>query len=231
MHDLENELYGRGILKVRLEESDSKQVVADEVLTPHPYMAGRFISEMRVGSAASIDQKKEAGLEAVTASVIQGFASAAAGISPGSANPSLVGGSKGDLNGTPRTYEPKLGAYKPKLTRFGDPVGPSQLTVNRLSGDAARDQLTQMLRNHYSAQGKDWTVQSEAAGRIYLRTPYGPRYLDILVKDRIGVAVGAIEVKFGGATRNAAQELKDQWLYENIGLRVDVVTVPTLVRP
>lgn len=128
------------------------------------------------------------------------------------------------------TYAPRTGAYKPPLTRWGDPVGPPQIIINRVSGDAARDQVAQALRNHFRATGRNWTVQSEANGRIYLRTPHGARYLDILIKDEHGVAVGGIEVKLGGAQRDELQERKDAWLKEYIGLHVDVVYVPSLVR-
>lgn len=57
--------------------------VLDEVLVPHPYMAGRWVSEGRYGSADRIDAAKAAGEQATRDQFLRGMAGALAGVVKG----------------------------------------------------------------------------------------------------------------------------------------------------
>ncbi|MDP2825171.1 MAG: RHS repeat-associated core domain-containing protein, partial [Sulfuritalea sp.] len=70
----------------------------------------------------------------------------------------------------------------------------------------------------------------EGAGRKMDRqvrkdTPFGPRVIDIEVKDKDGNVLGGVEVKSGDSRYRADQRSKDEWLRQN-GYPVDVVRKP-----
>jgi len=78
-----------------------------------------------------------------------------------------------------------------------------QVTLNRLAGNAYRDELVNELR----AQG--YIVKTE----IYKRTPFGARYIDIEIWEPGATkALGGVEAKVGGSRYAPLQRLKDLWL-------------------
>src|SRR5262249_52819904 len=66
--------------KFRPEPHPKPTPVMDEVLVPHPYMEGRFISRMEYGPARVIDRRKEQGQSAQNEVVLQGMMAAGAGV-------------------------------------------------------------------------------------------------------------------------------------------------------
>jgi RHS repeat-associated protein len=77
----------------------------------------------------------------------------------------------------------------------------AQVTANRLRGNAARDELADLLRQ----AGRDVNIDE------YFWTPFGKRYVDIDVWHN-GVRLGGIEVKTGGSHYLPHQRAKDMWL-------------------
>jgi RHS repeat-associated protein len=86
----------------------------------------------------------------------------------------------------------------------GTPTRPMpQVTLNRLAGNAYRDELVNELR----AQG--YIVKTE----VYKRTPFGARYIDIEIWEPGATkALGGVEAKVGGGRYTPLQRLKDLWL-------------------
>ena len=69
-----------------------------------------------------------------------------------------------------------------------------------------------------------------AAGRdverqVRKETPFGPRVIDIEVKDMDGKPIGGVEVKAGDSRYRPDQRSKDEWLRQN-NYPVDVVRKP-----
>lgn len=58
--------------------------------------------------------------------------------------------------------------------------------------------------------------------QVRKETPFGPRVIDIEVKDKDGKPIGGIEVKAGDSRYRADQRSKDEWLRQN-NYPVDVV--------
>ncbi|WP_238072332.1 hypothetical protein [Rhodococcus zopfii] len=87
--DIEAKLEELGVLPPaagsppKVDGEDYSGPVLDEVLVPHPYMPGRFISEAQYGPADKIQAAKEAGQEAVREQVLRGLAGGLAGIRTG----------------------------------------------------------------------------------------------------------------------------------------------------
>jgi len=77
----------------------------------------------------------------------------------------------------------------------------AQVTLNRVAGNAFRDQLAGLLRQ----AGRQ--VETE----VYKRTPFGRRYIDIEVSMG-GKVLGGIETKVGASRYKPLQQLKDWWL-------------------
>jgi RHS repeat-associated protein len=96
------------------------------------------------------------------------------------------------------------------------PGGPgANIGANNKKGTEAEDGLEADLR----AAGKD------VERAVRKETPFGPRIIDIEVKDEKGKPVGGIEVKSGNSRYRPDQRSKDQWLRWN-GYYVDLVRVP-----
>jgi hypothetical protein len=86
---------------------------------------------------------------------------------------------------------------------------PAQLAANRVNGLAAQDKLAlQLEKLGYNVVAKGVFVR---IGKI------GKREIDIVV--RIGKTLHGIEVKSGGAVRNAMQLLKDAFINKSGGVR------------
>ena len=86
---------------------------------------------------------------------------------------------------------------------------------NRSRGIKAEDEVASDLEN--AGRDIDRQVQKD--------TPFGPRVIDIEVKDKDGNVLGGVEVKSGGSRYRAPQRAKDEWLRQN-GYPVDVVRKP-----
>lgn len=92
---------------------------------------------------------------------------------------------------------------------------PAQVTLNRIAGNAFRDELAAMLR----LSGR------EVATEVYKRTPFGSRFIDIEVSLN-DVVLGGIETKVGKSPYKSLQRLKDSWLRWIDGYYVDVARRP-----
>jgi hypothetical protein len=90
--------------------------------------------------------------------------------------------------------------------------GVAQVTLNRLAGNAFRDEIAGVMRS----------AGYDVATEVSKRTIFGMRYIDIEVSLG-GKILGGIETKFGGAIYNASQRAKDYYLYMTSGYRVNVV--------
>lgn len=83
----------------------------------------------------------------------------------------------------------------------GSGIAEAQVTINRLAGNAFRDELAAALE----AEGR--TVSKE----VFKRTPFGARYIDIEVEYG-GKVLGGIETKVGSSRYTPLQRIKDVWL-------------------
>ncbi|MGI8336253.1 RHS repeat-associated core domain-containing protein [Actinomadura scrupuli] len=104
-----------------------------------------------------------------------------------------------------------------------DPRGPVGVLLNKKSGDAFRDVVADFLRS----QGRVVTADAEDKAALTFVTPYGTRTLDLMVHDKGGKLLGYVETKWGGAGKRYAgskQEMADNWLRQNLGLTIDVVS-------
>jgi len=95
-----------------------------------------------------------------------------------------------------------------------DKVGPS-VQDNRTKGQKAEDEVATDLEN----AGRDVDRQ------VRKDTPFGPRIIDIEVKDKNGNVLGGVEVKSGGSRYRHDQRSKDEWLRQD-GYSVDIVRKP-----
>jgi len=84
---------------------------------------------------------------------------------------------------------------------------------NRTKGNAFRDSIAAFLR------GRGYIVQTER----YVRTPYGKRYIDIVVTNSNGDPLVGFETKLGKSRYHALQRLKDNWIYAKLGWMVNLV--------
>ncbi len=97
---------------------------------------------------------------------------------------------------------------------FGDFAGSKRsptIQENKASGDAFRDKVAADLR----AQGR------EVATEVRKATPFGPRVIDVEVRET-GKAIGGIETKAGGSPYKPSQRAKDEYL-RRVGYSVTVV--------
>jgi hypothetical protein len=87
----------------------------------------------------------------------------------------------------------------------------AQVTLNRIAGNAFRDQLAKALQQ----AGRDVELE------VYKRTPFGGRFIDIEVSQN-GKILGGIEAKSGSSRYLPIQQLKDWWLktFENYPVNV-----------
>ncbi len=64
-----------------------------------------------------------------------------------------------------------------------------------------------------------YTVEKE----VYVKTPLGKRFLDILVRDKAGNVIGGIEAKLGSGRYHGLQRMKDLWIQWKYGWGVTEV--------
>jgi hypothetical protein len=114
---------------------DPNQVVLDEVQEPHPNMEGRFVGVGRIGPAAEIERKKEAGQAALNESVKQGFLAGLAGaVGPkASAAPGYPGPEAEMQHGAP--LQPPPETVSP--ARGGTPAEPAIVKPPPMNVDAS----------------------------------------------------------------------------------------------
>jgi RHS repeat-associated protein len=112
-----------------------------------------------------------------------------------------------------------------------DLQGPSGVVLNRQSGNAFRDTVAQFLRGsgRIVDAEKGTTFRLPASARDANGNDIsGPRRLDLAVYDQEKNLLGYVETKWGGAGPDYAgsslQARQDQWLRENLGITIDVVT-------
>lgn len=86
---------------------------------------------------------------------------------------------------------------------------------NRSKGQKAEDEVASDLEG----AGRDVDRQ------VRKDTPFGPRFIDVEVKDKDGNVLGGVEVKAGNSRYRQDQRSKDKWLRQN-GYPVDVVRKP-----
>lgn len=91
----------------------------------------------------------------------------------------------------------------------------SNIRDNRSKGQKAEDEVAAVLEG----AGRDVDRQ------VRKDTPFGPRVIDIEVKDKDGNVLGGVEVKSGKSRYRQDQRSKDEWLRQN-GYPVDVVRKP-----
>jgi len=94
-----------------------------------------------------------------------------------------------------------LSAAKPVAAIAAGAKPLAQVQLNRIAGNAFRDELAQLLK----AAGR--TVEKE----VYKWTPFGKRFIDIEVSMN-GKVLGGIETKVGKSRYTPLQQLKDWWL-------------------
>lgn len=91
----------------------------------------------------------------------------------------------------------------------------SNVRDNNSKGQKAEDEVAADLKG----AGRDIDRQ------VRKDTPFGPRVIDIEVKDKDGNVLGGVEVKAGGSRYRADQRSKDEWLGRN-GYPVNVIRKP-----
>ena len=92
----------------------------------------------------------------------------------------------------------------------------AKVTANRLRGNAARDELADLLASAGRTVTKD----------KYFSTPFGKRYVDIDVWLN-GTRMGGVEVKSGRSRYLPSQRAKDMWIWLAYdGYKVQVVRIP-----
>ncbi len=84
---------------------------------------------------------------------------------------------------------------------------------NRTNGNAFRDSIAAFLRD------RGFIVGTEQ----YISTPYGKRYIDIVVRDGAGKILNGFETKLGKSRYYALQRLKDNWIAAELGWIVNLV--------
>jgi hypothetical protein len=126
--------------KKALPTQDTKEpTVIGEVLVPHPYQGGRYVTHEQVGPASKVDAASKAGLEAVRKDYVSGVAGGLAGARPGSASEGLVKPapeiSRGYEPRPAQTYDARQGAYKPEApSAIRGVAGPSAGEMKDVKG-------------------------------------------------------------------------------------------------
>lgn len=124
MHELENELTARGILRTPrpVLPDNSKHPVMDNVLEPYG-VEGRFINRARIGSEEDIDRAKAEGEQALYESQMQGFG-AAGSAGKGTASKGIVPSRGGAAYGKPKVILSAPPVSSPQQAQgFGTPSG------------------------------------------------------------------------------------------------------------
>ena len=88
-----------------------------------------------------------------------------------------------------------------------------QVLQNKANGDAFRDQVANQLEQDGRA------VQKE----VVKPTIFGPRRIDIEVKDNQGNVLGGVETKLNNSPYTASQRAKDAYLKYTSGYQVNVI--------
>ncbi len=91
----------------------------------------------------------------------------------------------------------------------------SNVRDNNRRGQEAEDEVAADL------EGAGFDIDRQ----VQKGTPFGPRVIDIEVKDKDGNVLGGVEVKSGGSRYRADQRSKDEWLRRN-GYPVNVIRKP-----
>ncbi|MPY57780.1 sugar-binding protein [Streptomyces spongiae] len=98
-------------------------------------------------------------------------------------------------------------------------LGISQVTLNKLVGDAYRDHIADSMRQ----RGLNVVTEAEKPHLLEFPTPYGKRKYDIGMLDSNGDVSWYIETKSGGVQKDPLQEKKDAWLKKNLGIKIQYV--------
>lgn len=88
--------------------------------------------------------------------------------------------------------------------------GLSQVQINQRVGNAFRDEVA----NYYRGQG--FNVETEQT----ILTKWGPRRLDVVIKNGSGDTLLAVETKVGGASYGPIQRIKDDIITQELGFQV-----------
>jgi hypothetical protein len=104
-----------------------------------------------------------------------------------------------------------------------DSQGPAGILLNKASGDGFRDTVASFLRS----QGRTVTTDAENRSALTFQALGKPRILDMMVQNDSGDIMGYVETKYGGAAaryEGSFQQQQDEWLRQNMGLTIDVVS-------
>jgi hypothetical protein len=104
-----------------------------------------------------------------------------------------------------------------------DNQGPAGIVLNKASGDGFRDTVASFLRS----QGRTVTTDADSRSVNTFQALGKPRILDMMVQDDSGSTLGYVETKYGSAAakyEGSFQQEQDEWLRQNMGLTIDVVS-------
>lgn len=109
---------------------------------------------------------------------------------------------------------------------------PSPRSGSADKGGADSKEGSNVRENNSKGKKAEGEVASDLKGegrqtdrQVRKDTPFGPRVIDIEVKDKDGNVLGGVEVKSGNSRYRQDQRSKDEWLRQN-GYPVDVVRKP-----
>ncbi len=148
--------------------------------------------------------------------------------------PMLIGGAIYYATQTPERQQAmrvSLGQFFDNLTRSVSANGQGQKQEAALGTDSEGKKSNVRENNSKGKKAEDEVASDlEGEGRQTERqvrkdTPFGPRVIDIEVKDKDGNVKGGVEVKSGNSRYRQDQRSKDEWLRQN-GYPVDVVRKP-----
>lgn len=98
-------------------------------------------------------------------------------------------------------------------------LGINQAQLNKIVGDAYRDHIA----DSFAQRGLKVTTESQSPQLLRFDTPYGVRQYDIGLLDSQGKVTDYIETKSGDAGKDALQAKKDEWLRQNLGIKIQYV--------
>ena len=104
-----------------------------------------------------------------------------------------------------------------------DALGKSGVALNRQSGDGFRNVVAAFLRS----QGRAVTTDAQDKAALTFNALGKNRVLDMMVQNNDGNVLGFIETKFGTAGaryEGSFQQAQDEWLRQNLGLTIDIVS-------
>jgi hypothetical protein len=110
------------------------------------------------------------------------------------------------------------------ISQVGATSGAGGILVNQSWGNRWRDVIADGYRN---LLGSGYDVQTEQ----FFSTPFGKRFLDVVIRDPTGRIIGAIEAKTGAARYNILQQLKDNWLMQQFNGPIFEYRYPFSSRP